>query len=98
MELPGEGWHPATTNSFLLGSCLVDTMPLLGCQSKLACDITTLLLTSEIRQEGLIQNETVQEDQGSDAAQTSSPGPQISLTLAFTMKQWNSVSDLSVDS
>ena len=76
----------------------MDTMPLLGCQSKLACDVTTLLLTSEIRQEGLIQDETVQEDQDSDAAQTSNLGPQISLTLAFTVKQWNSVSDLSVDS
>ena len=92
-----DGILATTTNSFLLGSCLVDTTPLLRCQSKLACDATTLLQTSEIRQEGLIQDETVQENQDRDAAQTSNLGPQMSLTLTFTVKQCHSVSDLSVD-
>ena len=50
-----------------------------------------------IGQEGLLQDETMQEDQGSDGAQASSPELQISLTFAFIVKHWNSVADLSVD-
>ena len=50
-----------------------------------------------IGQEGLLQDETMQEDQGSDGAQASSPELQMSLSFAFIVKHWNSVADLSVD-
>ena len=97
MELPGEGWNPSSTNSFLLGSCHIDTLPLLENPNKLVHDITMPLLMAAIRQEGLLQDETTQEDQGSDGAQASSPELQISLTFAFIVKHWNSVADISVD-
>jgi len=97
VELPGEGWSPSTTNSFLLGSCHVDTLPLLENQNTLVHDLTTPLLTSGIRREGLLLDESMQEYQSSDSAQVSGSELQISLTLAFTVKHWNTVADIAVD-
>ena len=61
--------------------------------NKLVHDITMPLLMSAIRQEGLLQDETMQEDQGGDGVQASSPELQISLTFAFIVKHWNSVAE-----